>query len=208
MKLLISLGSIFAVVIFLVTGAVLAQDKPPRERPTKPPDPSASPTVDRLAPPPTVPSPTQADEGAYHYWVWCQPCHGDVGQGLTDEWRAQYPEEHQNCWIGGCHGSSPYEDGFKLPRQVPSVVGKGTLLRYQTMGDLYEYVRHKMPYEFPGALNEEEALAVTAFLARENDRWDGTKLTADNVNEIRLLPTLPTNTSVGAPDRVPRNTSL
>ena len=93
-----------------------------------------------------------------------------------------------DCWRAGCHGNSPYEDGFKLPKQVPSVVGKGTLLRYQTMGELYEYVRHKMPYEFHGALNEEEALAVTAFLAKQHDKWDGTKLTIDNVDEIRLQP--------------------
>jgi len=49
-----------------------------RQRPT--------PTPDRLAPPPTVASPAQADVGAQVYWLNCQPCHGDRGQGLTDEW--------------------------------------------------------------------------------------------------------------------------
>ncbi len=196
MKLLFQLGSGIVVALMLISGVVLAQDKTPRERPTKAPDPLASPTVDRLAPPPTVISPTQADDGAHLYWVWCQPCHGDVGQGLTDEWRAEYPEDHQNCWLGGCHGNSPYEDGFKLPKQVPSLVGRGTLLRFQTMGELYEYVRYKMPFEYPGALNEEEALAVTAFLANRHGKWDGTRLTIDSVSEIRLQPTpVPTPTS-------------
>jgi mono/diheme cytochrome c family protein len=196
MKLLFRLGSGIAIALMLISGVVWAQDKPPRERPTKTPDPLAAPTVDRLAPPPTVLSPTQADDGAHLYWVWCQPCHGDIGQGLTDEWRAEYPEDHQNCWKSGCHGMNPYEGGFLLPKQVPSVIGKGTLLRYQTMGELYEYVRHKMPYEYPGALNEEEALAVTAFLAQKHDKWDGTRLTIGNVDEIRLLPTPePTATS-------------
>ncbi len=196
MKKIIRLGIGFTAALILVSGVVQAQNKPPRELPTKTPDPLAVPTIDRLAPPPTVLSPTQADDGAYHYWVWCQPCHGDVGQGLTDEFRAEYPEEHQNCWRGGCHGNSPYEDGFKLPKQIPAVVGKGTLLRYQTMGELYEYVRYEMPFEYPGALNEEEALAVTAFLANQHGKWDGTRLTIDNVDQIRLQPTpVPTATT-------------
>lgn len=47
--------------------------------------PGATPTIDRLLAPPTVPAPNQADEGAQLYWLHCQPCHGDQGQGLTDE---------------------------------------------------------------------------------------------------------------------------
>ena len=50
--------------------------------------PNPTPTLDRLAPPPTVASPTQADVGAQVYWLNCQPCHGDRSQGLTDEWFA------------------------------------------------------------------------------------------------------------------------
>ncbi len=82
----------------------------------------ATPTPDRLAAPPTVASPNQADDGAQLYWQHCQPCHGDRGQGLTDEWRAQYPPEDQNCWKSRCHGQSPYEHGFILPTQVPALV--------------------------------------------------------------------------------------
>jgi hypothetical protein len=189
MKVQIGIGISIALTLLLLAGATEAQNKPPRERPTKTPDPLATPTVDRLAPPPTVPSPTQADDGAYHYWVWCQPCHGDVGQGLTDEWRAEYPEDHQNCWNSGCHGINPYTDGFILPQNVPAVIGQGTLLRFQTMGELYEYVRYEMPYEYPGALDEEKALAVTAFLAREHGKWDGKPLTVENIDQIHLIPT-------------------
>ena len=54
----------------------------------EPPPPAATPTVDRLAAPPTAASPNQADTGAQLYWLHCQPCHGDRAQGLTDEWRA------------------------------------------------------------------------------------------------------------------------
>jgi len=56
------------------------------QTPTLPPP--AMPTVqDRLAAPPTVYPPTQADQGAQVYWFVCMVCHGDRGQGLTDEWR-------------------------------------------------------------------------------------------------------------------------
>ena len=67
-----------AVIILTLSSLALAQGTP-------------TPTVDRLAAPPTVPAPNQADEGAQLYWLYCQPCHGDQGQGLTDEWRAQFP---------------------------------------------------------------------------------------------------------------------
>src|SRR5690606_1073059 len=128
-----------------------------------PPTPaSAMPTPDRLAPPPTVPNPSQADEGAQVYWLNCQPCHGDVGQGLTDEWREQYPEDHQNCWTSGCHGEQPYENGFTLPTTVPPVTGEGSLETFDHMGLVYSYISAAMPYNLPGVLDEEEYLAITA----------------------------------------------
>jgi hypothetical protein len=150
------------------------------------PTPAATPTIDRLAPPPTVENPTQADEGAYLYWLNCQPCHGDVGQGLTDEWREQYPEEEQYCWGRGCHGERPYENGFTLPQEVPALIGEGSLARFETMGQVYHYTRVTMPFNLPGSLDESEYLAITAFLAREHDAWQGIPFEADNVNQARL----------------------
>ena len=166
---------------FFFAGFVLAQ-----ETPTRPPMPR--PTEDRLSAPPTAPSPTQADEGEQLYWLHCQPCHGDVGQGLTDEWRAEYPEDHQNCWKSGCHGDRPYENGFTLPDTVPAIIGGDSLARFETLGQLYAYTRSVMPFEYPGVLSDEEYLAVTAFLAQENDIWDGVPLTETNVNRVRLRP--------------------
>jgi mono/diheme cytochrome c family protein len=160
--------------------------------------PQATPTIDRLAAPPTVAAPTQADEGAQLYWLWCQPCHGDRGQGLTDEWRAQYPKEDQYCWNNGCHGNLPYENGFTLPKHVPALIGDSSLLRFQTMAELSTYVDERMPFEYPGALNDEERLAVVAYLARAHDKWDGTTLTADNIDQFRWQP-LPTATPVEPP---------
>jgi mono/diheme cytochrome c family protein len=153
--------------------------------------PAATPTIDRLAAPPTVYPPTQADDGAQLFWLYCQPCHGDKGQGLTDEWREQYPEDHQNCWLGGCHGKSPYPNGFALPTAVPAVIGEGSLYRYATMGQVFNFIRAKMPFEHPGVLTDDEYLAITAFLARSHDAWDGTRLTLNNVEQVRLQPIVP-----------------
>ncbi|MCZ7667923.1 MAG: hypothetical protein M5U34_12380 [Chloroflexi bacterium] len=60
-----------------------AVSTPPSAHPTNHPSPPGmQPTlaIDRLAPPPTVENPTQLDEGAYLYWLYCIPCHGDKGQ--------------------------------------------------------------------------------------------------------------------------------
>jgi mono/diheme cytochrome c family protein len=178
-------------VLFLITssGLVLAQETPAATEKNA----EATPTIDRLAAPPTVIPATQADDGAQLFWLWCQPCHGDKGQGLTDEWREQYPVEDQNCWNPGCHGNLPYEDGFKLPKHVPALIGGQSMARFQTMEEVFDYVHTRMPFEYPGALSEEEALAVTAYLARAHDKWDGTPLTKENVNQIRWQP-LPTPT--------------
>ncbi len=150
-----------------------------------------TPTVDRLAAPPTVLAPTQADEGAQLYWLYCQPCHGDVGQGLTDEWRAQYPIEEQNCWQSGCHsqyGKDLPEFGFILPTVVPPVTGDDSLLGFATMGQLYAYISSEMPYELPGTLTEDEYLAIVAHLAKKHGVWNGTELDKENIVQMRLQP--------------------
>jgi mono/diheme cytochrome c family protein len=152
--------------------------------------PTPTPTRDRLAAPPTVAAPTQADEGAQLYWLHCQPCHGDEGQGLTDEWRAQYPPEDQNCWNSGCHGPRPYEAGFILPTAVPAIIGDGTLSRFHSLGQIYTFIQATMPYQAPGTLTEAEYLAITAFLERAHGRGDGISLIPDN---------LPHNTSAPEP---------
>lgn len=171
--------------------AAAAQDvesgRPQQVEPAGTPDPDAASRMTRLAPPPTVAAPTQADDGAQLYWLHCQPCHGDQGQGLTDEWRAQYPPEDQYCWESGCHGERPYDSGFTLPFTIPAVIGDGTLTKYQTVGGLYHYIQVAMPYWNPASLTDDEYLAITAFLARAHGVWDGAPLTADRVDAM-LLP--------------------
>lgn len=175
--------------------------------PTRTPDlgpsptvvPGATPTIDRLAPPPTAAVPNQADEGAQLYWLHCQPCHGDQGQGLTDEWRAQYPPEDQNCWESGCHGNRPYDQDVALPTSVPALIGpavdrimntSGTqvLTKFDTLQSVYAYASVAMPLFFPGDLTQEEYLAILAHLARENNIWDGVPLTTENLDNYSLHP--------------------
>lgn len=151
------------------------------------------PTPDRLAEPTLPPSPSQADHGAQVYWLSCLPCHGDKGQGLTDEFRATYPPEEQYCWERGCHGMNPYESGFTIPRLIPGVIGPDAINKFTDAAQLNSYIHAAMPYWKPGSLTEEEAWRVTAFILRENGLWNGNgELNASNAGEVRILRGAPT----------------
>ncbi|GAB4449124.1 MAG: hypothetical protein OHK0041_10140 [Anaerolineales bacterium] len=153
------------------------------------------PTPDRLAEPTLPPTPSQADYGAQVYWLSCLPCHGDRGQGLTDEFRAAYPPEEQYCWERGCHGENPYESGFTLPTSIPAVIAPQALAKFSDAAQLQAYIRAAMPFWKPGSLSDDEAWRVTAFLLRQNGLWQGTgELDASNAAGVRILrqtPTLP-----------------
>ena len=133
------------------------------------------PTTDRLAEPTLPASPSQADLGAQVYWLSCLPCHGDRGQGLTDEFRAAYPPEEQYCWERGCHGENPYESGFTIPMTIPGVVGPTALAKFASASQLNAYIRAAMPFWKPGSLSEEDAWKVTAYILRENGLWGGAR---------------------------------
>lgn len=156
-----------------------------------------TPTIDRLAEPTLPASPSQADVGAQVYWLSCLPCHGDKGQGLTDEFRATYPTEEQYCWESGCHGKRPYEDGFTIPKFIPSLIGSRALYKFTDAAQLNSYIRSAMPFWDPGSLTAEQAWQVTAFLLRENGIWnDATELNESNAGDVRFerqpLTPLPT----------------
>ncbi len=177
---------------------------PPAPPGTPTPDsPQPTPTIDRLAPPPTVESPTQVDEGDYLYWLYCIPCHGDMGQGLTDEWRAEYPEEEQYCWESGCHGSNPPEPyGFLIPTVVPPVMlHYGGLERFDTLGEVYYFTRGAMPLEMPGKLTDEEYLAIMAYMANEMGIFGGVPYDDRSILGVRLRPNeAPSPTPVATPE--------
>lgn len=142
---------------------------------------------ERLAEPTLPAAPSQADHGAQDYWLYCLPCHGERGQGLTDEFRETYPPDEMDCWQSGCHGKRPYENGFTLPTKVPAVIGQSTLARFSDAAQLYTYIRVAMPFWKPGSLTEEQAWRVTAFTLRENRLWDDkTELNAENAPAVKI----------------------
>ena len=122
-----------------------------------------TPTYDPFAEPPLSENPTQLEHGRYLFWRYCMPCHGDVGQGLTDEFRLMWEPDHQNCWAAGCHSGKYSYDSFPVPTIVPPVAGVGVLNRYSP-DSLFEYLRATHPPEDPGLLTDEEYRAVVAFL--------------------------------------------
>ena len=141
-----------------------------------------TPTFDlkRLDKPLVSEPPSQLDEGLLIFWGVCMACHGDNGQGLTDAWRESFGED-RDCWTSKCHASNHPPQGFEFPRIVPSLVGKGTLLRFVNAQQLYKYNLAKMPWWNPGSLTETKALAVTAYLLKMNGRLpEGLTLTAAN----------------------------
>ena len=151
------------------------------------------PTPDRLAEPTLPPSPSQADYGAQVYWLSCLPCHGDKGQGLTDEFRTTYPPEEQNCWERGCHGPNPYESGFTIPKTIPAVIGPGAISNFSDAAQLQSFIHAAMPFWKPGSLTDDEAWRVTAFLVRENGVWDGVgELNASNAGDVSISRGMPT----------------
>ena len=148
---------------------------------------TATPIFDmgRLAKPKTGNPPTQLDEGRLIYWGVCMACHGDKGQGLTDEWRYGAFGEDNNCWASKCHAPNHPPQGFEFPRIVPALVGPGTLVSYVNAEQLYEYTKASMPRWNPGSLTPERAWAVTAYLLAMNAKLPtGVILGASNASFI------------------------
>jgi hypothetical protein len=99
------------------------------------------------------------------------PCHGDVGQGLTEEWRQVWVDDHRNCWAKGCHGGRPEDEGFPLPQTIPAVIGpEANLMQYASSDELKAYLLQTHPPQRPGALDKVEYDEVAAFLWHENRR--------------------------------------
>jgi cytochrome c len=132
--------------------------------------------------------PTQVDRGALVYWGICMACHGDIGQGLTDEWRAVYGPD-MNCFTSKCHGADHPPEGFFMPPNifVPPVIGPATLARFATAQNLEDFIAADMPWWNPGSLSTDQAWSVTAYLLQKNGRLpSGVVLSASNASAIRL----------------------
>jgi hypothetical protein len=124
-------------------------------------------TANRLAKPLMSTPPTQADKGAEYYWFVCLPCHGDVGQGLTNEWREAYGPEEMNCWQSECHGKRHPPEGFELPHVIPPVLGSTALTRFNNAEELHKVIAASMPWYRPSYMTAEQSWQVTAYLLRQ-----------------------------------------
>lgn len=132
-------------------------------------DPHPTPTYDPLAQPELPPNPTDLEMGRYLFWRHCMPCHGDVGQGLTDEFRVLW-EEHANCWDRGCHGGKRDDEGFPIPTVVPPIVTEDHLWRFTSERELFAYLKATHPPQYPGHLEDEEYHDIALTLLTMNDR--------------------------------------
>ncbi len=127
--------------------------------------------MDRFALPTLPENPSAAQTGEFLYYYHCMPCHGDRGQGLTDEFRQLWVEDHQNCWGRGCHAGRPGDDGFPLPRSIPRLIGgESAPGSFHRASDLEAYLRLTHPPQNPGVLADDEYQALTAYLWEANGR--------------------------------------
>ena len=103
--------------------------------------------------------------GSAVFQRWCSTCHGDQGQGLTPEWRATWPPDHQNCSPRYCHGPDHAPGVAHIPSNtVPAVIGPGRLGRFETPESLFYHTRRQMPRGWEGHLTRQEYWALTVFL--------------------------------------------
>ena len=122
------------------------------------------------------------------------PCHGDLGQGLTDAFRGVWEEEHQNCWGRGCHAGRPKDEGFYIPTVVPAVMSaEDALPGYHTPQQLFDYLETTHPPQEPGRLGDKDTWALVALL------WEGNGKPAMQPTAIPATATLtPTLTPMPA----------
>lgn len=108
----------------------------------------------------------QLKKGSEIYWGICMACHGDVGQGLTDEWRDAFGAEDRNCWQSDCHGPDHPPQGFLIPKDklAPGVAGAGKLARFKNAQELHDFILANMPWWDPGQLTDEESWQVTSYI--------------------------------------------
>ena len=182
-------GLLIAICLLLAASLLAACAALPGIQPT----PGPTPVVDRLAEPPRPKNPTQADLGHHVYFQICMACHGDYGQGLTDEWRAEWGEEDSNCWQSGCHHYDHPPWGFQIDRTCcVAVIGPTTLQRFKNGQELFDYISTYMPWWKPGYLTTEEFWQVTNYLMVKNGAIpNGITLDAGNAFVFNLHPESP-----------------
>jgi len=182
--------------------------------------PSPTPTYDPLAVPVLPKNPSDFERGKYLYYFHCMPCHGDLGQGLTSDFRSVW-EEHSNCWERGCHAGRPKDEGFPIPTVIPAVIGaENPLIGFRDLASLTRYLHDTHPPQRPGRLKDGEYAALAVYLWEANNRplpiasvtqpGGAPTVTATAAPSTTATPTIsltplqPTRTQTAAPEANPR----
>jgi hypothetical protein len=181
-------GILFCALLLVLQAPVLAQE--PFSTPTSASDPLAQPEL--------PPNPSELEMGRYLFWRHCMPCHGDVGQGLTDEFRILW-EEHQDCWESGCHGGKSGDEGFPIPTVIPAIVREDHLRQFASEQELFEYLKATHPPQYPGHLENEEYHAITSLIFTMNERSEEEATSAPLFSLAPTLTFLPSVPSTHVP---------
>jgi hypothetical protein len=160
-----------------------------------------TPTYDPLIEPILPENPTELELGTNLYWHWCMPCHGDVGQGLTDEFRGIWESDHQNCWGRGCHAGHSGDMGFPIPTVVPAIVIKDKLAQFPSLQALTDYLNATHPPQHPGILEAQEYHAIASYVFTMNER------TLEEATPTATPSPLPSPTASLVPAKQPSSTS-
>jgi mono/diheme cytochrome c family protein len=99
-------------------------------------------------------------QGADVYMTYCLACHGEGGQGSTND-----------RLVGG-HGTLATDSPVKTV---------GSYWPYATT--LFDYIRRAMPFSLPGSLTDDQAYALTAYILQLNGIID-----EDDVINAQTLP--------------------
>lgn len=139
-------------------------------------------------PAPVIPDePGQLERGQLKYYQVCLACHGNWGQGLTDEWRETGFGEDMNCWQSKCHAPNHPPQGFEIPREMPPLLGITALSTISNAHQLYQIIYQTMPWWDPGSLTSDESVDLTAYLLdARGELPDGIELTQDNLEAFPL----------------------
>ncbi len=188
-----------AIVLLLALASLVATgvQASPQAQSTSTPMAQSTPTFDikRLDKPVIAAENTeQLKKGSEIYWGICMACHGDRGQGLTEEWKDAFGAEDRNCWQSECHGPDHPPQGFLIPKdkQIPGVAGAGKLSRFKNSQELHDFILANMPWWDPGQLTNDEAWQVTSYILRLQKVMPGNlELTDTNASAIMTQYAVP-----------------